>query len=105
MPYASGVISLTPPSAQRSQYGGQLDKVFRTEVRPSGGQDEERVRAFDVGPARRQRADASLPGLSEEDPVLAPGVGEPDPFELAPAQRVEPMGDKDSLRILAVMGS
>lgn len=71
-------------------------------MRPSGGQDEERVGVIDVGPGRRHRADASLPRLSEEDPVLAPGVGEPDQFELAPGQRVERVGDTESLCIVAV---
>jgi hypothetical protein len=87
--------------AQLAHQGGQLEQVFGTEVRPPGGQDEERVGVIDVGPRRRQRTNASLSWLSEEDPVLAPSVGEPDQFEVAPGQRVERVGDTESLRIVA----
>jgi len=69
---------------------------------PAGGLNEEWVRAVHVRPARRHRADASLSGLPKEDPVLAPGVGEPDQFKLAPVQRVERVSDTESLRIAAV---
>ena len=60
---------------------------------------------MDVRPTRGERADASLSRLSEEDPVLAPGVGEPDELELTPFQRVERVRDTESLRIVADAGS
>ena len=72
---------------------------------PPGRPDQEWIQAIHICPIRRQRADASLGGLSEEDPVLAPGVGEPNQFELAPLQRVERMRDTESLRTAAVTRS
>ena len=48
---------------------------------------------------------ASLAGLLEEHAVLAPGVGKADQLVLVPAQRMERVGDTESLRIAATAGS
>jgi hypothetical protein len=74
-------------------------------VRASGGENQERIGAANVGPTRRQRANASLARLPEEDPVFAPGVGKADQFVFAPAQRMERVSYTESLRIAVTAGS
>lgn len=73
-------------------------QVVDPEAGSPGSEDEEGVRALDIGPARRQRAHPHLAGHPEEDPVLTPRVGVPDELELLAEQRVERVGDTESLR-------
>jgi len=49
--------------------------------------------------------DPSLTGLSEEDTVLAPGVGEADHFVFLAVQWMERVRYTESLRITATTGS
>jgi hypothetical protein len=74
-------------------------------VRSSGGEDHERIGADNIRPHRWQRAHPSLSRLSEEDPVFAPGVGEPDQLVFVAAQRMERVRYTESLRIAATAGS
>ena len=74
-------------------------------MRASGGEDKERIGAANTRPARWQRADATLSRLSEEDAVLAPGVGEAAQLIFVAAQRMERVGYTESLRITATAGS
>ena len=74
-------------------------------MRPSGGEDHERIGADDIRPARWQRAHPSLSELSEEDAVFAPGVGEPDQLVFVAAQRMERVRYTESLRITRTAGS
>jgi len=74
-------------------------------VRPSGGEDYEWIGANNIRPDRWQRAHPSLSGLSEEDPVFAPRVGEPDKLVFVAAQRMERVRYTESLRIAATAGS
>ncbi len=73
-------------------------QVVDPEAGSPGSQDEEGVRALDIGPARRQRAHPHLARQAEEDPVLTPRVGVPDELELLAEQRVERVGHMESLR-------
>ena len=82
-----------------------MQEILRSEVRPSTGDEHEWFRRCNVRPGRRQRANLSLSRLSEEDAVLAPGVGEANHLVLTPAQRVERVGYMKSLRICAIAGS
>jgi hypothetical protein len=65
---------------QLGQQDRQLEEVRRPEVRPSSGQDYERVHPDHVRPSRWQRPHLSLSGLSEEHSVFNPGVGEADQY-------------------------
>ena len=94
----TGGISLTP-SVELVEEPDQGGKILDPEAGPSAGEDEEGVRTLDVGPARRQRLHPLLPGLAEEDPVLAPRMGVSDEVELLAEQRMERVGHMESLRI------
>ncbi len=74
-------------------------------MRPSSREDHERIGADNIRPGRWQRADPSLSGLSEEDAVFAPGVGEPDQVVFTAAQRVERVRYTESPPIAATAGS
>jgi hypothetical protein len=93
----SGRISLTPP-VELVDEPDQGDKILDPEAGPPTGEDEERVRTLDIGPAGRQRAHPHVAGLAEEDPVLTPRVGIPDEVELLAEQRMERVGHMESLR-------
>ena len=84
---------------------GQGEQVLCAEVRPPGGDHEEGVGALDVGPACRQRVHLCLPGLAEEDPLLAPGMGVADQLELPAAQGMEGMGDSEAPRSFSTICS
>ena len=94
----SGRISVTPP-VELVDEPDQPDEVVDPETGPPAGEDEERIRTLDVGPAGRHRAHPLLPGLAEEDPVLTPGMGVSDEVELLAKQRMERVGHTESLRI------
>ena len=74
-------------------------------MRPSDGEDHERIGADNIRPDRWQRAHLSLSRLSEEDPVFASRVGEPDKLVFVAAQRMERVRYTESLRIAATAGS
>src|SRR5581483_11214258 len=93
-----GEIHLTFTHGDLAHQSDQRGQVGRTEATPPRGQHDEGVGRLDVRPARRERAQALLTGLAEEDALLAPGVRIPDQLELAPAQRMEGVGDADPLR-------
>lgn len=80
----------------------QRAQVPDAERRSAAGQGDEGVGLLDVGPARRQRAQALLPRFVEEDPVLAPAVRVPDELVLLAAQRMEGMDDTESSSTIAV---
>ena len=100
-PDTCGRISLTPP-VEFVEEADQGAQVVGPKAAPAGGQDEERIGALHVGPGGRQRAHPHLAGHPEEDPVLTPGVGVPDEFELLAEERVERMGHTESLRNLPI---
>ena len=87
------------PSVELLEKPDQGDEILDPEAGPPAGEDEERIRTLDVGPARRQRAHPLLAGLPEEDPVLAPRMGVSDEVELQAEQRMERVGHMKSLRI------
>ena len=89
---------MTPP-IQLGEEPHQGDEVLDAEGGPSGSEDEEWVRALDVGPAGRHRAHALLARLPEEDAVLAPGVGEADQVVLPTEQRMDRGRDAEALRL------
>lgn len=60
---------------------------------------------MDVRPTRGKRPYPSLARLPEEDTMLAPRLGEPHQLELGPLQRVERVGDTESLPTPASIGS
>jgi len=74
-------------------------------VRPAGGDHEEGIRALDVGPGRRQRVQACLAWLAEEDPLLTPGVGVTDELEALAGEGMEGMGDRETLRTVGTVCS
>ena len=88
---------MTPP-VELVDEPDQGDEILDPEPGPPAGEDEERIRTLDVGPACRHRAHPLLPGLPEEDPVLAPRVGVSDEVELLAEQRMERVGHTESLR-------
>lgn len=87
------------PSVELVEEPDQGDEILDPETRPPAREDEEGIRTLDVGPACRQRLHPLLPGLPEEDPVLAPRMGVSDQVELLAEQRVERVGHMESLRI------
>ena len=100
-PYTAG----PPRWAQAVEQIRQREQVFGAEQRSPGGCRHEGVRFFDVGPTRRQRSDTLVTGLSEEHPVLPPGVGEADQFVLLAPQWMERVGDTEPLPIAAAPSS
>lgn len=84
-----GKISLTPLPLHLLQDRRQFYEVGDAEVRAARGHRYERVKAFDVGPAGGDGGDTLFAGPAEEDPVLAPSVGEADQLVLLAVQRVE----------------
>jgi hypothetical protein len=74
-------------------------------VGASGGEDHERIGADNIRPDRWQRPHPSLSGLSEEDSVLAPSVGEADHLVFVAVQWMERVRYTESLRIAATAGS
>jgi hypothetical protein len=99
-----GRISLTP-SVEFVEEPDQGDEILDPEAGPPAGEDEEGIRTLDIGPACRQRLHPLLPGLPEEDPVLAPRMGVSDEVELLGEQRMERVGHMESLRIAPTGGS
>ena len=91
--------------AQTVKHISQGEKICRAEQRPPSRHHHERVRCFNVGPARRQRADTLVTRLSEEHPVLPPRMGEADQLELLAPQRVERVSDTEPLPIAAALSS
>ena len=83
----------------------QGEQVRGAKVRSPGGDHEEGISAFDVGPGRRQRAQACFAGLAEEDPLLAPGVGVADELEPLASEGMEGMRDRESLRSVGTVRS
>lgn len=83
----------------------QGEQVCRAKVRPPGGDHEEGVGALDVGPGRRQRAQACLTGLAEEDALLTPGVGVADELEALAGEGMEGMGDREAPRSFSTVCS
>jgi hypothetical protein len=69
-------------------------------VRPCGREGDDRVDPLDVGPTRRDRVNALVRGLVEEDPVLAPRVGVGDELETLTGQRMERVSDEELRRIV-----
>lgn len=59
-----------------------------------------RVGPLDVCPARRDRVDTLASWLSEEDAILAPGVGETDELEPLTSQGMERVDDYEVRRIV-----
>jgi hypothetical protein len=102
--YMHGVISLTP-ARQFAQHCRQLEQLGRSKVCASGRNHYEGIGSDNVRPGRWQRAHTSLAGLSEEDPVLAPGVGEADHLVVVAAQRMKRVRYTKSFRIAATAGS
>jgi hypothetical protein len=102
--YASGINSLTP-AHQFAEQLRQQDEIFRSEVRPSGRQNQERIVSDNVGPRRWERAHPSLPMLPKKHAMLSPGVAIANQFVLTTAQRMERVRYTESLRILATTGS
>ncbi len=90
---------MTPPVDLVDQ-ADERHEVINPEAGPAGSEDEERVRALNIGPGGRHRAHLLLTGLAEEDPVLTPRMGIPDELELLAEQRVEWVGHTESRRTL-----
>jgi len=88
---------LTPP-VELIDKEDQGAKIVSPKAAPSARQGEERIGSLHIGPGGRQRAHALLLGQSEEDPVLTPGVGVPDEFELPARQWVEGVGHTETRR-------
>ena len=69
-------------------------------MRLPGPEGDDGVDPLDVGPTRRDRVNALVSGLVEEDPVLAPGVGVGDDLETLTGQGMERVGDAELRRII-----
>ena len=66
----------------------------------SGSECDCRIESLDVCPARRDRVDTLVSWLSEEDAMLAPGVGEADELEPLTSQGMERVDDYELRRIV-----
>jgi hypothetical protein len=69
-------------------------------VRASGPEGDDGVDPLDVGPTRRDRVNALVSGLVEEDPVLAPRVGVGDDLETLTGQWMKRVSDAELRRIV-----
>jgi len=85
--------------------GAQGEQILDTEQRSAGRHGHEWIGIFDVGPAGGQRAEALVTGFVEKHPVLAPGVGEAGELVFPAIQRMERVGDTESLLVAAAMSS
>lgn len=91
--------------AQTVKHIRQGKKICRAEQRPPSRHHHEGVRFFNIGPARRQRADTLVTRLAEEHPVLTPRMGEADQLELLAPQGVERVSDTEPSPIAAASSS
>lgn len=105
LPCYCGVISFTHHTVKLSHHSAQQEQVVYSKPRPASGRRQEGIWPRDVSPASRQGADPYLSGFAEEDSVLAPRVAVAGEFVLAAGQRVEWMGDTESLLTVAAFGS
>src|SRR5438105_15518397 len=76
--------------AEPLDQAGQGDEVVDPEGAPAGGHHHEDVGLGGIGPGHRQAVLDAL-GVEEEDPVVPPGLPDPDEDELAVEPRVERM--------------
>ena len=93
LPYSDGRILLTlcwVRPAKPLDQAGQGDEVIDPEGAPAGGHHHEDVGLGGIGPGHRQAGLDAL-GVEEEDPVLPPGLADPDEGELPVEPRVERM--------------
>ncbi len=100
---STGIMSLTV--GHNSPYGhlldlfqqpGQCQQVGNREMCPASPHDDHGVRPLDVCPASWERTDMLVPGLFEEHPVLAQGMGKADNLKAVADQGVERVDVKGS---------